>query len=66
MLHESLNTGLQRSTRIMDAGASSRPKRARVNAFRGATPSPTMEHDFCFLVSGEIRLAMVEQEIAVC
>ena len=52
VLHESLNTGLRRSTRLMHEGVTSRPKRSQANAFRGARPSPTMEHDFCFLVSG--------------
>ena len=52
VLHESLKTGLGRSTRLMDAGVSSRPKRSQANAFRGARPSPTMEHDFCFSVGG--------------
>lgn len=52
VVHESLNAGLGRSTRLMDAGVSSLPKRSQANAFRGASPSPTVEHDFCFSVGG--------------
>ena len=50
VLHESLETGLGRSARLMDKGVSSRAKQSQANAFRGARPSPTMEHDFCFVV----------------
>ena len=50
VLHGSLEAGLGRSARLMDGGVSSRPKRSQANAFRGSKPSPTMEHDFCFLV----------------
>ena len=50
ILHGSLSTGLGRSIRVLDAGVSSRVKHSQANAFRGGKPSPTMEHDFCFLV----------------
>ena len=50
ILHGSLSTGLGRSVRVLDAGVSSRLKHSQANAFRGGKPSPTMEHDFCFLV----------------
>ena len=50
MLNDSLNVGFRRTTRLLDSGVSSRPMRSQANAFRGAKPSPTIEHDFCFLV----------------
>ena len=51
ILHDSLGVGLRRTIRLLDSGVSSRPMRSQANAFRGAKPSPIIEHDFCFLVS---------------
>ena len=52
VLQESLETGLQRAVRLLDAGVSSHPIRSQANAFRGAKLLPNVEHDFCFLVAG--------------
>ena len=50
VLENSLEDGIERSIRPVDAGVSSPVGRTQANAFRGAKPSPTVEHDFCFLL----------------
>ena len=47
----SLNTGIARPLRRTDAVVSSRPARSQASAFSGTTPSPKLEHDFCYLVT---------------
>ena len=49
-LGNSLERGIGRSIDLMDAGVSSPVRRTQANAFRGSKPSPTVEHDFCFLL----------------
>ena len=48
LLINSLNEGIKRPIRLVDAGVSSPVRHTQANAFRGAKPSPTVEHDFCF------------------
>ena len=50
VLRNSLEYGIKRSVRLVDAGVSSPVRYTQANAFRGSRPSPTVEHDFCFLV----------------
>ena len=50
VLESSLEGGIERSIRPVDAGVSSPVGRTQAGAFRGARPSPTVEHDFCFLL----------------
>lgn len=47
---DSLECGIGRSVHLVDNGVSSSVKRTQANAFRGSKPSPTVEHDFCFLL----------------
>ena len=47
LLH-SLNEGLERPVRLVDAGVSSAVGSTQANAFRGSRVSPTVEHDFSF------------------
>ena len=49
LLH-SLTSGLDRDVRLVDDGASSEVGNSQANAFRGATASRLVEHDFCFVV----------------
>ena len=49
-LRDSLECGIRRGVCLVDAGVSSPVKHTQANAFRGSKPSPTVEHDFCFLV----------------
>ena len=49
-LRHSLEDGIKRRVHLVDAGVSSPVGRSQANAFRGSSPSPTVEHDFCFLV----------------
>ena len=48
LLINSLNVGIKRPIHLVDAGVSSPVRHTQANAFRGAKPSPTVEHDFCF------------------
>ena len=50
-LQDSLEDGIKRPVRLLDAGVTSKVRRSQANAFRGSSASPTVEHDFCFLVS---------------
>lgn len=49
-LVESLQRGTVRGIVPVDAGVSSEVRYTQANSFRGSKPSPTTEHDFCFLV----------------
>ena len=51
ILEASLRAGISRPVRLVDPGVSSIPIRSQANAFRGSKPTPTVEHDFCFLVA---------------
>ena len=50
VLRHSLDCGIGKNTRLIDTGVSSPVKHTQANAFRGSKPSPTVEHDFCFLL----------------
>ena len=50
-LMDSLEQGLGRRIHLLDNGVSSIVRRTQSNAFRGRKPSPTIEYDFCFVVS---------------
>ena len=50
LLESSLKCATQRSVRLQDEGVTSWVKHTQANAFRGSRPSPTVEHDFCFLI----------------
>ena len=50
ILADSLEQGIGRSIHLVDAGVSSAVKHTQSNSFRGSRPSPTVEHDFCFLL----------------
>lgn len=47
-LLDSLEDGIQRPIRLVDAGVSSKVASTQANAFRGSRVSPAVEHDFCF------------------
>ena len=47
-LLNSLEEGLERPIRLVDAGVSSAIGSTQANAFRGSRVAPTVEHDFCF------------------
>ena len=49
-LRNSLECGIRRSVHLVDSGVSSSARHTQANAFRGSKPSPTVEHDFCFLL----------------
>ena len=49
-LLESLEEATGRSVHPADDGVTTPVKRTQANSFRGAKASPTVEHDFCFLV----------------
>ncbi len=49
-LWDSLEHGTERCVELADSGVSSSVGRSQANAFRGARPSPTVEHDFCFFL----------------
>ena len=49
-LRHSLEEGIKRYVHLMDAGVSSPISRSQANSFRGSSASPTVEHDFCFLL----------------
>ena len=50
LLESSLERATQRNVQIQDRGVSSLVKRTQASAFRGSKPSPTFEHDFCFIL----------------
>ena len=50
-LTRSLEHGTGRTVHLIDGGVSSTARRTQTNAFRGSKPSPTIEHDFCFLMA---------------
>ena len=50
-LLSSLKDATSRSVQAVDAGVTTPVKRTQANSFRGAKASPTVEHDFCFIVS---------------
>ncbi len=50
VLHHSLEEGSGRHVKLTDSGISSLVKQTQANAFRGSKPTPTLEHDFCFLL----------------
>lgn len=49
-LDSALKRATQRSVQIQDEGVSSLVRNTQANAFLGSKPSPTFEHDFCFLL----------------
>lgn len=50
LLESSLKRATQRNVRIRDRGVSTLVERTQANTFLGSKPSPTVEHDFCFLL----------------
>jgi DNA methylase len=50
-LRETLTRGLSRKVCAVDSGVTTPVKHTQANAFRGEKPSPTVEHDFCFVVN---------------
>lgn len=50
-LQETLIRGLGRAVHPVDDGVTTPVKRTQANSFRGAKASPTVEHDFCFIVN---------------
>ncbi len=50
-LTHSLERGTNRRVELIGAGVSSVAKQTQANSFRGSRPSPTIEHDFCFLLT---------------
>lgn len=46
-----LEHGLQRPVSLIDDGVTSLAKKTQANTFRGGRISPTVEHDFCFIVN---------------
>ena len=48
-LIHSLEYGINRKVDCVDGNVSSTVKHTQANTFRGSKPSPTIEHDFCFL-----------------
>ena len=50
-LQESLKLGLGRPFRPVDEGVTTPIRRTQANSFRGKKASPTVEHDFCFVVT---------------
>lgn len=49
-LLETMSNGLKRKVVLIDSGVTSEVKRSQANSFRGAKPSSTVEHDFCFSI----------------
>lgn len=49
-LLDTLRRGLDRHVRPIDSGVTTPVKRTQANTFRGAKASPTVEHDFCFMI----------------
>jgi hypothetical protein len=47
----SLKDATGRIVKAADDGVTTPVKRTQANSFRGAKVSPTVEHDFCFLIS---------------
>ena len=50
-LLDTMSNGFQRKVSLIDSGVTSELKRSQANSFRGAKPSATVEHDFCFNVA---------------
>ena len=50
-LESTLRAATGRSVNLMDAGVTSSVKQTQANTFRGSKPTPTVEHDFCFIVN---------------
>ena len=50
VLLNSLQRGIGRGVYLVDAGFSSPVRHTQANTFRGAKPSPIVEHDFCFML----------------
>lgn len=50
-LSASLNDATGRLVKSADDGVTTPVKRTQANSFRGTKASPTVEHDFCFLIS---------------
>ena len=51
VLESSIRLATRRRVRPLDRGVSSPILNTQANAFRGSRPSPTVEYDFCFLLS---------------
>ena len=49
-LEETLSDGTARYIRSASKGVTTSIKHTQANSFRGSKASPTVEHDFCFLV----------------
>ena len=49
-LLSSLNDATGRHVQPVDDGVTTPVKRTQANSFRGSKASPTVEHDFCFVV----------------
>ena len=50
LLESSLRVATKRSVTLLGRGVTSLVKRTQANAFRGSRPSPTVEHDFRFVL----------------
>jgi hypothetical protein len=50
-LRETLTHGLRRKVCAIDSGVTTPVKHTQANTFRGGKASPTVEHDFCFVVN---------------
>ena len=60
LLH-SLENGIKRYVHLVDAGVSSPIGRSQANSFRGSSASPTVEHDFCFLLGERLPQSRVRR-----
>ena len=49
-LSRTLGSGLERDVRLTDPGETSPIVNTQTNAFRGTKVSPSVEHDFCFVI----------------
>ena len=49
-LFATLKDATGRDVQAADDGVTTPVKRTQANSFRGAKASPTVEHDFCFVV----------------
>lgn len=49
-LENTLRNGTERHVSLVDGGITSPIKHTQASSFRGIRPTPTVEHDFCFLV----------------
>ena len=50
-LERTLRSATGRGVDLMDVGVTSLVKHTQANTFRGSKPTPTVEHDFCFIVN---------------